>query len=147
MLKRFAMFLSLVMLINVFGCASVPMAPTADDQLRKQFSAPAEGKSGLYIFRDSVFGAALTKMVYIDDQVIGATAPNTYFYKEISSGQHKLSTQSEFGMNDITINANPGTNYFVRQYIKMGVFVGGANLEQVSEEDGKKAVLECNLAK
>lgn len=145
--KKLIMLLFLVMLTNVFGCASVPMAPTADDQLRKQFSAPSEGKSGLYIFRDSIFGSALTKMLYIDDQIIGATASKTYFYKEIAPGQHKISTQSEFGMNEMTMYTNPGTNYFVRQYIKMGVFSGGSNLEQVSEEDGKRAVLECELAK
>jgi hypothetical protein len=147
MLKKMIMFLILVLLVNLTGCASVPMAPTADDQLRKQFSAPTEGKAGLYIFRDSVFGSALTKVIYIDDQIIGATAPNTYFYKEISPGQHKLTTQSEFGNNDLSINTNSGINYYVRHYIKMGVFIGGANLEQVSEEDGKKSVLDCNLAK
>jgi hypothetical protein len=147
MLNKILIFLTLVLLVNLTGCASVPMAPTADDQLRKQFPAPTEGKVGLYIFRDSVFGAALTKIIYVDDQIIGATAPNTYFYREITPGQHKLSTQSEFSNNDLTINTNPGINYYVRHYIKMGVFVGGANFEQVSEENGKKAVLDCNLEK
>jgi len=71
----------------------------------------------------------------------------TYFYKEVSPGQHTLSTQSEFGNNDMIIKTDQGKNYFVRQYIKMGVFIGGANLELVSEEDGKKGVSECNLAK
>ena len=145
-MKKIILFISLVLLVNLTGCASVPMAPTAEDQLRKQFSVPSEGKAGLYVFRDSSFGTALTKMVLIDEHLIGATAINTYFYREISPGQHKLSTQSEFGNNDLSISANPGINYYVRQYIKMGVFVGGANLEQVTEEEGKKAVLDCNLA-
>jgi hypothetical protein len=34
----------------------------------------------------------------------------------------------------------------VRQYIKMGVFLGGANLELVSEE-GKESIKKCKLAK
>ena len=34
----------------------------------------------------------------------------------------------------------------MRQYIKIGVFIGGSALELVSEEDGKKAVLECQRA-
>jgi len=71
----------------------------------------------------------------------------TYFYRVISPGQHTLSTQSEFSNNDLIITANPGFNYYVRQYMKMGVFVGGANLELVSEEEGRKGVSECNLAK
>jgi len=71
----------------------------------------------------------------------------TYFYRVISPGQHTLATQSEFSNNDLIITANPGLNYYVRQYMKMGVFVGGANLELVSEEEGRKGVSECNLAK
>jgi len=146
MFKKLIFLLILVLLVTLTGCASVPMAPTVDNQLRKQFLAPSKGKSGLYIFRDSSFGAALTKKISIDDQTIGATASKTFFYREITPGQHKLSTQSEFGNNDLSLKTNSGRNYFVRQYIKMGVFTGGANLEQVSEEEGKKAVLDCNLA-
>ena len=71
----------------------------------------------------------------------------TYFYREVSPGEHTLSTQSEFSNNDLIIKTDQGMNYFVRQYIKMGVFVGGANLELVPEEEGKKGVSECNLAK
>jgi hypothetical protein len=70
----------------------------------------------------------------------------TYFYKEVQSGGHILSTESEFSNNDLLLDAEAGRNYFVRQYIKMGLFVGGANLELVSEEEGKKGVLECKLA-
>ncbi|MNT94873.1 hypothetical protein D3C72_2366430 [compost metagenome] len=33
-----------------------------------------------------------------------------------------------------------GKNYFVRQFIKLGVFVGGAGVEQVSEEEGKRVI-------
>ena len=40
------MLLTLVFSVYLTGCATVPMAPTADDQLRKQFSAPSEGTSG-----------------------------------------------------------------------------------------------------
>jgi hypothetical protein len=147
MLKKMLILLALAFSVYLTGCATVPMAPTADDQMRKQFSAPAEGKSGLYIYRNSNFGAALTKVVYMDDQVIGATAPMTYFYKEITPGQHTVSTQSEFSNNDLIIDAKSGFNLFVRQYMKMGVFVGGANLELVSEEEGRKGVSECSLAK
>jgi hypothetical protein len=146
-LKKILLLLTLVFSVYLTGCATVPIAPTADDHLRKQFSAPSEGTAGLYIYRNSSFGAALKKEISIDGQTVGATAPMTYFYKEVSPGQHTLSTQSEFGNNDMIIKTDQGKNYFVRQYIKMGVFIGGANLELVSEEDGKKGVSECNLAK
>ena len=43
-------------------------------------------------------------------------------------------------------DAEAGRNYFVEQYIRMGLFVGGANLRLVDEAEGKKSVLECQLA-
>ncbi|XOC77871.1 DUF2846 domain-containing protein [Haemophilus influenzae] len=57
-----------------------------------------------------------------------------------------MSTESEFSNNDLNIKTESGKNYFIRQYIKFGVFAGGANLEQVSEEEGKKAISKLNMA-
>ena len=79
--------------------------------------------------------------------MLGETANKTYFYKTVVPGSHTLSTESEFGNNSIVFEAVGGKNYYARQYIKMGVFVGGANLELVGEEEGRKEVLECGLAK
>jgi Protein of unknown function (DUF2846) len=137
---------TLILAVYLTGCASVPMATTEDDQSRKAFSSPSGGNAGLYIFRNSHFGTALKKSVYVDGQLVGETAPMTYFYREVPPGERKLSTQSEFGKNDLVVKAEPGRNYFVRQYIQFGVFVGGAGLELLSEEEGKKGVLECKLA-
>ena len=39
-----------------------------------------------------------------------------------------------------------GKHYFVRQYIKMGFFSGGANMKQVSEVEGKAEVMKLNMA-
>lgn len=146
MLKNTLIALSMAGLSILSGCATVPLAPAEEDTARKTFSAPPQGSTGLYIYGNSTFGGALKKSVYIDGELIGESAPLTYFYREISPGEHRLSTESEFGENDLLINTEAGQNYFVRQYIKMGVFVGGANLELVTEEAGKKGVLECKLA-
>jgi hypothetical protein len=147
MLRKPLLLLTLILSVWLAGCATVPMATTTDDQLRKEFSPPSNGQAGLYIYRNSTFGGALRKSVYIDNQLLGESAPMTYLYKEVIPGEHKISTESEFSNNDLIVKTEPGMNYFVRQYMKFGVFVGGANLELVPEEEGKKGVLECKLAK
>ncbi|WP_394561230.1 DUF2846 domain-containing protein [Aquipseudomonas alcaligenes] len=129
------------------GCASVPMESSEKDQALKTFPTPPQDQAGLYIFRDSSLGPALKKTVTVDGEVIGETAINTYFYRTVTPGQHVLATESEFSDNTLTLNAEAGKNHYVRQYIKLGVFVGGANLEQVSETEGRKAVLETELAR
>lgn len=146
MFKKIITLTAVMSSIYLTGCASVPMASGDLDKAKKEFSAPSENKSGLYIYRNSSFGAALKKTISIDGAIIGESAANTYFYKEVSPGTHEISTESEFSDNKITIDFQKGINYFVQQYIKFGAFVGGAGLKQVTEEDGKKGVLETKLA-
>jgi hypothetical protein len=146
MLKKVIILMILVGSTYITGCATVPMASDEQDVARKEFSPPPQDSAGLYIYRNSTFGGALKKNIYIDGDFIGETAPKTYFYTVVNPGVHMLSTESEFSDNSIEITVESGQNYFVRQYIKFGVFVGGSNLELVSEAEGQKGVLECNLA-
>lgn len=132
--------------IAVSGCASVPMASAQRDAELKTFPAPEDGSAGVYIYRNSLVGQALKKDLYIDGERLGESANKTYFYRQVEPGEHTVSTESEFSDNAFKLLVEAGKNYFVRQYIKMGVFVGGANLELVSEEEGKKGVLASGLA-
>ena len=61
--------------------------------------------------------------------------------------EHKISTESEFSPNDLILKTITGHNYFIRQWIKLGVFVGGAVLRVVDEEKGKNEVAELDLAR
>lgn len=146
MQKKFAAIVIAMALIS--GCASVPMESKEASVKAKQFNPPTEGNSGIYVYRDSFVGQALKKDIWIDGKCIGETAPDVFFYEEVKGGQpHTISTESEFSPNDLTINTLAGTNYFINQYIKIGVFVGGAGLELVDEAKGKEAIMELELAK
>ena len=95
-----------------------------------------------------MFGTALKKDIWIDNKCLGESAIKVFFYQDVKGNEeHKLSTESEFSPNVLVINTESGKNYFIRQYIKMGAFVGGANLELVDEEEGKKAVSKLDMAK
>jgi hypothetical protein len=113
----------------------------------KQFAQPSDGNAGLYIFRDLPLGVALKKSIWVDEKCIGQSANQVFFYTEvIGNKQHVISTQSEFSPNTLALMVEAGKNYFIRQYIKFGVFIGGADLEVVPEEAGKAAVLKTQLA-
>ena len=138
-----------VLTISLFsGCASVPMESKEKSDMALKFSPAADGKAGLYIYRSGSFGGALKKDVWVDGVCIGETAPNVFFYDEVTGGvEHKVSTESEFSPNDLLIKTESGRNYFVQQYIKFGVFVGGAGVELVDEKKGKEEVAKLTLAK
>ncbi|MGE3297795.1 MAG: DUF2846 domain-containing protein [Porticoccaceae bacterium] len=130
------------------GCASVPMENEEKSAEVKKFIAPNNGNSGVYVYRSAGLGTALKKDIWIDGKCVGETAPKMFFYEEVKGdSEHKISTESEFSPNDLLLTTSAGMNYFVRQYIKMGVFVGGAGLELVNDDEGKSEVSELGMAK
>ena len=132
----------------ISGCASVEMASKEESVKAKEFNAPSQGNAGVYIYRDSVVGQALKKDVWIDGKCIGESAPDVFFYTEVAGGKsHKVDTESEFSPNTLELMFESGKNYFIRQFIKLGVFVGGAGLEQITEEQGKIDVAKLEMAK
>ena len=132
----------------VSGCASVDMASKAESAKAKEFNPPGQGNAGVYVYRDSFVGKALKKDIWIDGKCIGESAPDVFFYTEVAGGKnHKVDTESEFSPNALELMFEAGKNYFIRQFIKIGVFVGGAGLEQIPEEQGKIAVAKLDMAK
>lgn len=146
-MRKYLLITTLAIIVS--GCVSVPMEDLETSNAKKQFNSPTQGYSGLYIYRNSFLGGALKKDVYINGKCLGQTAPDVFFYEEVKGNkEYKISTESEiFGDNDIALKAESGKNYFIRQYIKPGLVVGGADLELVSEQQGKKDVSELSLAK
>lgn len=148
MMKLFKIITLLFVSILFIGCsAKVDLADPKLDNEAKEFSQPDNNSSGIYIYRDSFVGKALKKSIYLDGIRLGETADRTYFYKVISSGKHTVETESEFSNNKLDIHTSGGKNYFIRQFIKMGVFVGGADLEQVDEGTAKKSIMKSRLIK
>ena len=137
----------LLITIVLVVCASVKMESNEMSEKIKKFETPTSGNSGLYIFRDSNLGAALKKDIWVDGKCIGESAPKVFFHTEVTGGkEHIIATESEFSPNEISLFLEAGKNYFVRQFVKLGVFVGGAGLEVVPEEEGKAAISKLGLA-
>lgn len=129
------------------GCATVDMAPKAESAKLREFQPPSANNAGVYIYRNSFGGQALKKDIWVDGKCLGESANNVFFYTEVEGGKkHKFDTESEFSPNTLELTTDAGKHYFLRQYIKVGVFVGGAGLEQMSEEQGKADVAKLELA-
>ncbi|RZT06305.1 Protein of unknown function [Duganella sp. CF402] len=129
------------------GCASVNMANKEDSAKAKQFAAPAGNNAGLYVYRNSFVGKALKKDIWVDGKCLGESAPDVFFYTQVEGGKSlTISTESEFSPNDLTLNVDAGKNYFVRQYIKLGVLVGGAGVELMTEQQGKADIAPLEMA-
>jgi len=149
MKKSKLVLLASVLSVALFsGCSTVPLEPKEVANQAKSFNAPSEGNAGLYVYRDSFVGQALKKDVFIDDKCLGEAANGVFFYQSVEGDkEHKVSTESEFSANEISLKTNSGKNYYVRQYRKMGVFVGGAGVEVVDEKEAQKVISKLDMAK
>lgn len=140
--------LAVIVVFLLSGCASVEMASKAESAKAKEFNPPSQGKAGVYVYRDGFVGKALKKDIWIDSQCVGESAPDVFFYTEVEGGKtHKVDTESEFSPNTLDVLLETGKNHFIRQFIKIGVFVGGAGLEQVPEDQGRMDVVKLEMAK
>ena len=145
---RITTLLAILATLLITGCASVEMAPKEESAKAKQFNAPSAGNAGVYVYRNSFVGKALKKDIWIDGKCIGESASDVFFYAEVAGdAKHKVDTESEFSPNTLEIMFAAGKNYFIRQFIKLGVFVGGAGLEEIPEEQGKADVAKLEMAK
>ena len=137
-------FFVLAVTMALVGCASVPMGDVSQDAAFKTFTAKP-GVAGIYIYRNENFGAALRMDVEIDGREIGKSAAKTYFYKEVAPGKHTITSRTE-NADTIEINAVAGKLYYIWQEVKMGLLYARTKLTLMSEEEGKKGVLETKLA-
>ena len=124
------------------GCVTVPMASMEEDARGKQFVANPD-KSLIYLFRNESYGGAVSLGVALDDKMQGNTAPYTYYVWEVSPGRHKITSYGETRIENHVLTTMPNQIYFVRQEV---VWRANSSLYEITAEEGKKAVLECNRA-
>jgi hypothetical protein len=147
-MKIIPIFSIAVAALLISGCASVDMASPVDSIKAREFNPPGQGNASVYIYRNSFAGKVLKKDIWIDGKCIGESAPDVFFHTEVEGGKmHRVETESEFSPNALDLMFEAGKTYFIRQFIKFGLIVGGADLEQMPEEQGRADVAKLQMAK
>jgi len=127
----------------VISCAGVPLAPVENDLQAKKF-ATHPSKAIIYIYRNEAIGALVNLAILIDGRIIGQTRGYTYFMIEADPGEIEITGQGQ-NISTITINTEPGKNYFIWQEAKIGFLKPRNLLHIVYPDRGTKGVLECKL--
>lgn len=148
-MKKLLMLLSIVCALALTGCANVPVYEenTAVDTYAKSIPTPPQGYAGLYLIREKQFkGSALEKRLYIDGRYIGKTMSGTFFYRLLRPGMHTVLTHSQLSNIGFKGIFDEGKNYFYSQDMTFGFFVGGSELNPITEEQAKKLLINCTRA-
>ena len=144
LLKLLSFLCGCVLLV---GCASVPMTSATLDAEAKTFT-PAPGKAGIYVYRDGRFtGSAVTFQAALDGRITGLLAPNTFQLLSVDPGPHALSAVGEMRkVQSLKFEAEGGKNYFFDFYATMGAFQPILHFKAMSDEEGRKAILNSKRA-
>jgi uncharacterized protein DUF2846 len=120
------------------GCASTPQATSGRDAEAKRFISHP-GFAAIYVYRPDFLGAEMDdSTLYMDERLIGATLPGTFFRIDVQPGTHAVSS-SAAGSTQLKVEARPDQLYFVQ----LNVMSGGSRLTLVEAEAAKRAILKC----
>jgi hypothetical protein len=132
--------------LTLSACTTVNFSSKEAEADAKQFKAPSENKSRIYVYRDGIIGRAYSRQVWADEECIGTVSGKTFVYKEVPGGkEYKISTSTAIGKNSITLKVLPGKNYFIRQYLIIGPVSGMTYLEEKGEAEAIEAIKELRL--
>ena len=135
------------------GCAATaPRGNVQDEIIQKQFLKPTQSEVILYVYRGqddflSSNDTSTKKKIWVNGVEIGGLIARSYFYIKVPQGMTSIETESEFGNNDLTFDAIGGRIYFVKQYLKMGVWLAGSDVAFDHDMKGKQTVLNSKLLK
>ncbi|WP_287879130.1 DUF2846 domain-containing protein [Aquitalea sp.] len=136
--------LSILLVLQLGGCASTPLADPAQDATRKQFVTKPD-RAGLYIYRNESLGAGVHMDVSVDGKPLGQTVSHTYFYTELTPGHHTIRSEAE-NTSTLEFNAEAGRLYYIWQEVKMGILYARNKLHMVNDPEGQEGVRESRLA-
>lgn len=133
--------IALVLLSLISACASVPMASSDLDAAGKQFAPPPPGKASLYVYRESIFGAAVSVSVTMGQRALGALVSDTWFQLDVDPGQYDIRCTGGEGADSKIVAIASGETRYVEVAIRMGVIQPRCAVFEVMPEQGRKAVL------
>ncbi|MGD9880658.1 MAG: hypothetical protein AB7F22_09835 [Reyranella sp.] len=122
------------------ACASVTLAPGAQDIAGKQFSPPPEGQAALYIYREGIFASAVLLPVSVGQRAIGALAVDTWFLVDVPPGTYDVRCTGGENTDMRTVQLAPGETRYVEAAIRPGFLATRCAVFEVAPETGQKAI-------
>jgi hypothetical protein len=136
-----------ILVVFLAGCAAtVELAAPEEDLAAKRFITE-EGKANIYVTREDQFtGSAVLFQLVVDQHVIGGIAPGTYHMIPVEPGHHSISVTTAENQSIEEVNAEASHSYFFEVKPQMGWFAARAEVDPLSEEEGRAAIAENALA-
>jgi hypothetical protein len=132
----------LLCVLFTIGCASGPKYAEVAQTIPKLRS----DQGRIYVYRNSVLGAAVQPDVKLNGEVIGSSPAKGFYFVDRDPGNYTMITSTEVDRSLSFVLEAEQTRY-VKLNISMGFFVGHVYPELVEEAVGQKEIQECSYVK
>ena len=130
-MKPFALVALTLALLGT-GCATVPLAPRAQDRMVARDPATA----AIVIYRPPMLGSAFLHQVTIDGVMVGSLATRTYLEIAVTPGTHILGVGADAQLHRREFILEAGET----MYIKSGATMGSIVLSRMDARSGERAI-------
>ncbi|MDH4232351.1 MAG: DUF2846 domain-containing protein [Nitrospirota bacterium] len=135
LLKFFAV---IILSLPFWGCAT--SGPKYSELLPALSTPPDTGR--IYIYRTTVFGAAVQPEVKLNGEVVGKAIPKGFFYVDKKPGTYEILTSTEVDRK-LSLLLECAQTRYVRLNMAMGFFVGHVYPELIDSETAEKEIQDC----
>ena len=131
--------LAIFLLAALTGCASVPEATPERDAEAKRFET-RPGAAAVYVFRNDFASTARLEdsVLYVDDRLVGATLPGTFFRIDVTPGVRELHGYG-YDAGSLRIRARNGEAHFVA----LNVVAGTSRFTPVAPATARREIERC----
>lgn len=132
--------MSLLPVLALGACATVPMASPQDDQAAKRFDGPPPEKGVLYVFRPGWFGLVRP----VDVATVGGTraqlASNTYLRLDGPPGPGEVTCRIADTADTLPLEVTSGQTRYVEVALRPGWWGPSCKVTEVAADQGQAAV-------
>ena len=135
---NFSKILSLILItVSLSACAT---SGAIYSDVTPTLKPIPNNKARLFVYRENTgMGAAIQPSIYLDGTKIGDSVPNSFIMKDIDTGKHQLSIETEVEKKyDFVAEAKKAI--YIRQAVGMGWLVYRIHIEPVSAQEAANEI-------
>ncbi|MFX1452044.1 MAG: DUF2846 domain-containing protein [Promethearchaeota archaeon] len=106
---------------------------------------PPKGNALVYIVRPQDFGGIVPFKTFINNQFIGVSTGQRFFYKVLEPGNYTFRMESVENSDIFELRVDADKTYFIKQKIKWGVKFARVKIGLLDEAKGRRELRRCKL--
>lgn len=146
-MKKSLLFLAAAVLFFAVGCSSMnsvkPMSADIDSKVKNL--QPPSDKALVYVVRPTYLGKPFGGEITANGEYVGTTQGGIYVYAVLNPDTYTFEVTGHDNKSQVEVSFEAGKTYYIHQGVYPGIFKGITKLRLVSDEEGKKALDECQI--